>query len=122
MLFFESSPGQGEEGDTAMILIIDTHAPPALRVEDGADLKRLSARVRGTGDPAAARGDAGRVDADGTHLRIGVAALKQAAGLNMANATGWSAGFDGMIAYARSKGWVDGTGGDERVRVHIEAA
>lgn len=105
-----------------MILIVAPDRQPAVAVQDATDLKRLSARVPGdvtaAALAAALAGFAG-VDADGAHLHVDVAALKAAAArTSEAGAdAGWSQSFDGMIAYARGKGWVDA---QNRVRVHIE--
>jgi hypothetical protein len=57
------------------------------------------------GDP----GVAGRLDGD--HLWVNVAWLREVAGGDPE----WDEKFAGMLAYAASKGWVDG----ETVRAHV---
>jgi len=97
-----------------MLLIIDTEINRT-SVLEGDDLKRLSASVRGQGDVARALGGLGRPDADGAHVWIGIAALRRAAAPT--GDAAWGSGYDGMIAYATSKGWVDTASAE--VRVHL---
>ena len=84
-------------------------------VEDPGNLKQLHAEFRGVSDDAAAAAlaAAGIGTVDGDHAWLNAAALR-AAGDGSAT---WSSGFDGMLAYAVSKGWAteDGT----QVRAHI---
>ena len=84
-------------------------------VSDGADLKRLDAVVHGTGDKAAALGGHGAMDADGAHLWIDIAWLRSEAGAGQPES--WAAQFDGMVAYANSKGWSNPD--HTRLRVHL---
>lgn len=58
----------------------------------------------------------GRLDADGGHLWVEIAWLRNAARPSSA-APDWERGFDKMIAYATGKGWVDASG--RAVRAHI---
>lgn len=79
----------------------------------------LSVRVSGDVDDgavAAALDGLGRLD--GEHAWLDVAALRRCAGVNIGDdvRAGWEAGFDGMIAYASSKGWTNGGA----VRAHVE--
>jgi hypothetical protein len=84
-------------------------------VEDPGNLKQLHAEFRGVGDDAAATAlsGAGLGNVDGDHAWLGVSALRAAGDGSAA----WTSGFDGMLAFAASKGWAseDGT----RVRAHI---
>jgi hypothetical protein len=84
-------------------------------VSDGADLKRLDAVVHGTGDIAATLGGHGAMDDDGSHLWIDIAWLRIAAGAGQPDT--WPAQFDGMVAYATSKGWSNPD--HTRLRVHL---
>jgi len=97
-----------------MQLIVDTDAAHT-SVREATDLKRLSATVHGTGDIARALGKLGRRDADGAHLWIAIDGLRAAAA--PAGDAAWLKAFDGMIAYATGKGWVDAA--TACVRVHI---
>ena len=67
------------------------------------------------GDAPRDLGDFGSFDGD--HAWLGVNALRQAA-----HATGvpadWDEKFDGMLAYARDKGWLSSSG--TALRAHIE--
>jgi hypothetical protein len=56
--------------------------------------------------------------ADGDHVLVSVDAIKTLAG-SRAEDQDWQAGLDSMLAYAQSKGWIDGNG---YVRAHIESA
>ena len=84
-------------------------------VEDPGNLRQLHAEFRGVSDDAAAAALAavglGTVDGDNAWLDAG--ALRAAGDGSAA----WATGFDGMLAYAASKGWSseDGT----RVRAHV---
>lgn len=100
-----------------MILLIDTTAG-RVSVAEGADCKRLAARVSGNGDLSRALAGFATADAAGTHLWVEITALRAAA--QPADAPDWAASYDGMIRYAASKGWCDADG--TRVRVHLEPA
>ncbi len=90
---------------------IDAHQPTAA-VTDVEDLRRLEVLAPADlsdADLAARLGDLGRLDGD--HVWLSVDRLRQAGPADPA----WAGGFDGMIGYATSKGWVqDGT-----VRAHV---
>lgn len=61
------------------------------------------------------REGAGRaVEASTDHLWVSIDALRSLAGQR---GDDWDTGFDEMLAYARSKGWVDETG--THVRAHV---
>jgi hypothetical protein len=57
---------------------------------------------------------------DGSHVWLSVAELRFAAAATVAeqDRADWLKGFDGMIAYATSKGWTDESG--THVRAHVE--
>jgi hypothetical protein len=84
-------------------------------VEDPGNLKQLHAEFRGVSDDAAAAAlaAAGLGTVDGDHAWLDAGALRAAGDGSAA----WASGFDGMLAYAASKGWAseDGT----RVQAHI---
>ena len=82
-------------------------------VEDVANLRQLHVELDGVDDEtaAAAIASSGLGTLDGDHVWLSIAGLR-AAGEPTED---WRTGFDGMIDYARSKGWVDG----DRVRAHV---
>jgi hypothetical protein len=84
-------------------------------VKDPENLRQLHAEFLGVSDEAAAAALAaaglGTVDGDNAWLDAG--ALRAAGDGSAA----WATGFDGMLAYAASKGWSSEDGA--RVRAHI---
>ncbi len=83
------------------------------------DLKSLKVVApAGVVDPTAL-GDLG--EPDGSHVWLSVPALRAAAAATVPEVDRgqWISAFDGMIAYAASKGWTDESG--TRVRAHVEA-
>jgi cytochrome c556 len=95
-------------------------------VREAADLKSLSVRVHPGADLAPALGDLGTPDPAGEHVWLDIAAFKAAAAATLpaAEQAEWAKGFDGMIAYATSKGWTNAAGAADTpataVRAHIE--
>jgi hypothetical protein len=89
------------------------------RVREGENLKALSVRVDDRASLASALGSLGTVDGD--HVWLDIAQLRAGAEASLpADAVdGWTAGFDGMIAYATKSGWMNDEG--TRVRAHIES-
>jgi hypothetical protein len=88
------------------------------QVHEAEDLKRFSVHATEHAAPeelSRTLGSFGELAAD-DHAWINIDALRAESG--RADDPEWAAGFDGMIAYATSKGWVDETG--ERVRAHLE--
>ena len=88
-------------------------------VREAANLKQFSVRTTGPTDVdslSRGLGELGRVDST-DHAWIDISALRAASGRS--SDSDWSSGFEAMIAYAASKGWVDETG--TAVRAHIEA-
>jgi hypothetical protein len=93
----------------------------AAHVREAANLKSLSVHVAPGIDLPACLGDLGVVDADGRHVWLSIPHLCDAACATVTDDVDihqWRKGFDGMIGYATSSGWVsdDGT----RVRAHID--
>ena len=79
------------------------------------NLRGLSVELRSC-EPAQADtllGDLGRVD--GEHVWLDIPLLKALSPL--AADASWADGFDGVMTYAASKGWIDGAG--THVRAHI---
>lgn len=56
---------------------------------------------------------------EGDHAWIEVDAVRALAG-EAATTEAWQAGFDAMVDYARSKGFLDGSG--DAIRAHLEPA
>jgi hypothetical protein len=91
---------------------------PAVRLDEPDDFKAFKiARSNGASalDVARALSQIGRAEGD-SHVYVSVAALKRIAG-ERALRQEWLAQLDGMVAYARSQGWVDDLGA---IRAHIE--
>ena len=100
-----------------MYVAVDTTQGSA-EVREASDLKQLSVRTVGPTDLASLSrglGELGRVDST-DHAWIDISALRTASGRS--GDAEWSSGFDAMIAYATTKGWVDEAGA--AVRAHIE--
>lgn len=98
-----------------MIVVLASNAPP--RLTDLDRLDRLHAELH---DPL----DAVRFDDlceadDGEHVWLDVARAR-ALGLDASDDPAFGPGFDGMIGYATSQGWLNDTG--THVRAHIEPA
>jgi hypothetical protein len=102
-------------------VITGTDEVPAVDVADVDDLGRLHVAVGAVtdeeADQALRAAGLGRLD-DGTAW-LDVAALRAAAEPR-ATAADWAARWDGMVEFARGKGWVgdDGT----TLRAHVEPA
>lgn len=82
-------------------------------VEDVQNLRQLHVELDGVDDArgAAAIAEAGLGTLEGDHVLLSIPALRAAG----EPTDEWRTGFDGMIDYARTKGWVTG----DRVRAHI---
>ena len=97
-----------------MIIELSDTAPPQLGDEDSLD--RLHATV--AGDPQRTMyNEFCSPGPDADHVWVDIANLR-AAVLARADDPGVGAQFDGVIAYATSKGWLDETG--THVRAHVE--
>lgn len=88
-------------------------------MREAVDLKSLKVVAPGSVVDATALGGLG--EPDGAHVWLSVSALRAAAAATVpeADREQWLGAFDGMIAYATSKGWTDESG--TRVRAHVEA-
>jgi len=87
-------------------------------VREADDVEHFSVRTTGAADHESlsrSLGQLGRIDDTG-HAWIDIQALRDATGRS--DDAEWSSGFDAMIAYATSKGWVDQAGA--AVRAHVE--
>ncbi len=93
-----------------MIVTLDARLPPTLT--DADNLTALKVLAPPGGDRAAMLNGLGRPEGD--HAWLGIAALR---GMGPDDA-GWRAGFDAMIVYAASKGWLSADG--LAVRSHVE--
>ena len=85
-------------------------------VREAADLKSLSVQAADRAH-LSALGALGQVDGD--HVWLSIDALKAAAAATVPDdeRSAWADGYDGMIAYATSKGWASADG--SAVRAHI---
>ena len=88
-------------------------------VRQAEDLKSLSVVSPGAVVEATALTELG--DVDGDHVWLAIAALRDTAAATVPepDRVAWAEGFDGMIAYAASKGWTNEAG--THVRAHVEA-
>ncbi len=87
-------------------------------VREATDLKGLAVHVADTAH-LAALGALGTVDEGGEHVWLSVAELRSAAAATLPDdeRAAWTDSYDGMIAYALSKGW--GSPDGHAVRAHI---
>lgn len=94
--------------------------PTATEIHEAEVLTSLSVVADAGTDLAAGLGALGTVDAGGEHVWLDIDALRSAAAATLPEETRaeWAEGYDGMIAYATSKGWTDATG--RAVRAHVE--
>jgi hypothetical protein len=94
-------------------------APPAITLEEADDCTRFHLLVVGTQDPARlaevlAGRDVGRLAGEDAFVRVDT--LRSLAAGHVGG--GWSDRFDGMVEYARGKGWLDEDGG--AIQAHVE--
>jgi hypothetical protein len=96
-----------------------TVTPATVTLADPDDLKSFKVLARAPSpEPeglAAALEGVGRLE--GGDAFIDAEAVRRLAG-NRAKDPEWSEGFDGMLAYARSKGWMDESG--TAIQAHVE--
>ncbi len=100
-----------------MIVVVDGESGQVV-LDDAENLRGLSVELRGCGttDASALLGNLGRLDGDHVWLDIdGLRALSPLAG-----DPEWVTGFDSVMKYAETKGWIDDTG--SRVRAHVGAS
>lgn len=100
-----------------MIVVADSQG---CSVVDATNLRALSASAPSGSDVSDVFRGAGTVDVSGEHVWVNIAWLREAACsvVPEAERSGWIEGFEAMIGYATSKGWVSADG--ESVRAHIE--
>jgi hypothetical protein len=94
-------------------------APPTVSLEEPGDCKRFHVAVVNGDDPALVFGalvDAAAGRLEGDHAWITVDAVRRMAGGRVG--PDWDAEFDGMLAFAASKGWLDPSGAS--IRAHVE--
>jgi hypothetical protein len=96
-----------------VIVVVDEGG--RIQLQDAANLQALSVELRGSDRAAAAAALTGLGRLDGEHAWLDIAALRARSPLTHDPA--WCDGFDGAMAYARSKGWIDETG--THVRAHL---
>jgi pimeloyl-ACP methyl ester carboxylesterase len=98
----------------SILVIVRLRANRPPEILEAGDLKRLDLHADEGSSVQTDLGQLGRPDPDGEHVWLGVEALKVAADPGDGD-PGWGGRFDDMVAYARSKGWVDG----DEMRAHI---
>jgi hypothetical protein len=97
------------------VIVVVDGASGEVRMDDAENLRGLSVELRecGATQADALLGSLGLLD--GEHVWLDIAALRALSPL--AADPEWVAGYDGVISYAETKGWIDDTG--SRVRAHI---
>lgn len=97
-------------------MYVEIHGPAEATVGDLANLRELSVNVGGTAINSVGRALAasGLGSFDGEHAWLDIRGLR-AAGRHLG--AGWDDGFSGMIAYARTHGWLSAD--DSLVRAHL---
>jgi hypothetical protein len=88
-------------------------------VREAHDLGRLEVRASAGAQLVTALAGLGTVGDDGSHVWLGVDALRDAARATVPDVErhDWVERFDAMIAYAGSKGWLSADG--QAVRAHL---
>lgn len=102
---------RGRASDVQCLPVIIECADGGPNVVDVENLRALSVVAHGPVDLGALG------EFDGTHAWVRIDALRRAA-RSAGVPDGWEAGFDDMVVFARSKGWVSDDG--DAVRVHVE--
>jgi hypothetical protein len=101
-----------------MIITVDlSESKGVVGLDDPADCKRFHLSARGEKDQArlgAALTESGVGRLEGDDALIAVDAIRRLADGRVPPA--WSEDFDGMLSYARSKGWLQG----DAIQAHIE--
>jgi hypothetical protein len=101
-----------------MIITVDLSGPGGVvGLDDPADCKRFHLSARGDKDHArlgAALTDSGVGRIEGEDALIEVDAIRRLAEGRVPPA--WAGDFDGMLSYAKSKGWLQG----DTIQAHIE--
>lgn len=92
---------------------------PVVTLEEPDDCTRFHLAVVGGPDIGRVFGalvDAAAGRLDGDHALITIDAVRRMAAGRVGD--DWDARFDGMLAYARTKGWIDDTG--HAIQAHLE--
>jgi hypothetical protein len=95
--------------------------PPVVTLEEPDDCTKFHLSVVGGRDLARVFGalvDAAAGRLEGDHAYITIDAVRRMAAGRVGD--DWNDRFDGMLDYARSKGWIDDTG--NTIQAHIEYA
>ncbi|HUR75949.1 MAG TPA: hypothetical protein VMZ00_16825 [Sporichthya sp.] len=96
-----------------MIVVVDGKAGQ-VSMSEPENLRGLSVQLRACTDHAAVLlGTLGRLD--GAHVWLDIDALRALS--PMADDPEWVTGFNGVMKFAESQGWIDDTG--TRVRAHL---
>ena len=103
-----------------MFVQVDVNAqPPIVTLEEPDDCTRFHLAVVGGTDLARVFGalvDAAAGRLEGEHALITIDSVRRMAAGRVAD--DWGDRFDGMLGYARTKGWIDETGSS--IQAHIE--
>lgn len=97
-------------------MIVDYAPNQGLSLVEAEDLKGFKFRLRGTTETRPAI--AGITFADDDHVFIGVDTVKSLPGAP--DSPEWLGGFQKMIDYAATKGWIDPS--TNAIRAHVERA
>jgi len=95
------------------------HQPPIVTLEEPDDCTRFYLAVAGGRDLGLVFGalvDAAAGRLEGDHALVTIDAVRRMAAGRVGD--DWSDRFDGMLAYARTKGWVDDT--NNAIQAHVE--
>jgi hypothetical protein len=95
--------------------------PPVVSLEEADDCTKFHLAVVGGRDLPRVFGalvDAAAGRLEGDHAYITIDAVRRLAAGRVGD--DWDSRFDGMLDYARSKGWIDDTG--NMIQAHIEYA
>ena len=106
-----------------MDVVVDlASSPSGVALAEPDDLRSFKVLARGSAPDAARLGEAlegvGTMAPDG-HAFVAVDAVRRLAG-DRVNDPDWSEGFDRMLGFARSKGWMDPSG--TAIQAHVEWA
>jgi hypothetical protein len=113
-------PGNGciEKGGRHMIITVDlSGSEGVVSLDDPGDCKRFHLSARGDQDQArlgAALAESGVGRIEGADALIEVDAIRRLAAGRVPPE--WSGDFDGMLSYAKTKGWLQG----DAIQAHIE--
>lgn len=93
--------------------------PPVVTLEEPDDCRRFHLAVAGGTDLGRVFGalvDAAAGRLEGDHALVTIDAVRRMAKGRVGD--DWDGRFDGMLAYARGKGWIDETG--HAIQAHVE--